>query len=111
MYGTVFSCLICESNGVFRCIITVDDPNSVTRLEQEALDISNRIIQVFKTCLSITMLGTVSQMQTDFGRIRTSCNELNRLMECRSFIGDARTVLTHADLDVPAQHSLFSSNV
>lgn len=105
MYGTAFPCLISESNGVFRCIITTDAPDCVATLEQEVLDISTRIIQVFKTCLSITMLGAVSQMQEDFGRICASCDELNRLMECRSFIGDARTVLTHADLDVPAQHS------
>jgi AraC-like DNA-binding protein len=98
LFASRFTCMVCEANGIFKCIVTSDD--SPEELHAKMLEISDRIVRLFAQCFSITMLGAISQVRQDYGSLRESNGELLQLMDCRSFMGDTRAVISCEDLDI-----------
>lgn len=98
MFRPGFTCTICEMNGIFKGIVTANEELSSDAMLANVQEICNRIVTIFETCFSITMLGSISQVRRDYGKIRESSDELTRLMECRTFIGDTHKVLLYDDL-------------
>lgn len=97
--GAGFTCLSCETNGIFRCIVTAPAGTDPEIMEMEVQQLCARIVDVFYSCLSISILSASTQIHQDFSNINAANQELTHLMDCRSFIGDTRKVLSYRDLE------------
>ena len=105
MLGAGFSCLSCETNGVFRCIVTAPMGTDPETMEMEVQQLCTRIVDVFYSCLSISILSAMTQIHRDFSKIYTANQELTHLMDCRSFMGDTRKVLSYKALESSGENN------